>query len=114
MGTVTFGVSSTEESNERVKAAFRGEQQAPRMDFASADDLFSTMTAERWRLVRSMAGAGALSVLELTRRTRRDPDDVYADVRTLLACGVLYSTGDGRIIFPYTAVRIDVTLEAAA
>jgi predicted transcriptional regulator len=114
MGTVTFGVSSIEETNERVKAAFRGVKQAPRMDFPSAERLFTIMTPERWGLVRRMAGAGALSITELARRTERDPDSVYADVRALLSSGVIYSTADGRIIFPFKAVHIDVLLEAAA
>jgi predicted transcriptional regulator len=114
MGTVTFGVSSVEETNEHIKAAFRGEKQPPRMDFPSAERLFTIMTPERWGLIRKMAGAGALSVPELARRVERDPDSVYADIRALLNCGVLYSTGDGRIIFPFKAVHIDVLLEAAA
>jgi predicted transcriptional regulator len=114
MGTVTFGVSSIEETNERVMAAFRGERQAPRLDFPSAERLFTVMTAERWELVRRMAGAGPLSVLQLASRVERDPDDVYTDVRALLGWGVLCSTRDGRVIFPFRAVHIDVLLEAAA
>jgi predicted transcriptional regulator len=114
MGTVTFGVSSIDETNERVKAAFRGEKQAPRMDFPTAELLFTVMTAERWELVRRMAGAGAMSVPQVARRVGRDPDSVYEDVRALLRRGVLYSTGDGRVIFPFKAVHIDVLLEAAA
>jgi len=114
MGTVTFGVSPIEETNERVKAALRGETQRPRINFPTVERLFTVMTPERWKLVRKMAGAGAMSVSELARRIERDPEDAYADVRALLKCGVLYSTRDGRVIFPYKAVHIDVMLEAAA
>jgi predicted transcriptional regulator len=114
MGTVTFGVSSIEETNERVRAAFRGVKEAPRVDFSSPEDLFTLMTPERWGLVRRMAGAGALSIPELARRVERDPDSVYGDVNALLAAGILYSTGDGRVIFPFKAVHIDVLFEAAA
>ncbi len=114
MGTVTFGVSSFEDTLDRAKAAFRGEKQAPRMDFESVERLFTVMTPQRWGLVRCMAAAGAISITELARRLERDPDSVYADVRALLSSGVLYSTGDGRIIFPFKAVHIDVLLEAAA
>lgn len=114
MGTVTFGVSSFDETIERAEAAFRGEKQAPRMNFPSAERLFTVMTPERWALIRKMAGAGALSVLELAHRVERDPDSVYADLRALLSCGVLDSTSDGRVIFPFKAVHIDVLLEAAA
>ncbi|WP_205520814.1 transcriptional regulator [Propylenella binzhouense] len=111
---MTFGVSSPEKADERVKAAFRGEPQGARIDFPSVESLFSVMTSARWELVRRMAGAGALTVEELARRLERDPDEVYADVRDLLSCGVLFSTEDRRIIFPFRSVHIDVTLEAAA
>lgn len=114
MGTITFGISSKDESDERFKAAFGGAKQAPRMNFASVKDLFTIMTAARWELVHAMAGAGAMSIEGLARRIGRDPDDVYNEVRALLNCGVLYSTGEGRVIFPFKAVHIDVMLEAAA
>ena len=113
MGTVTFGVSSVEETNERVKAAFRGEKQSPRIDFASTELLFSIMTAKRWEIVRTMAGAGAMSIRELARRVGRDVKGVHADVQALTKCGVLHKVEDGRIIFPYSAVHIDVMVEAA-
>ena len=114
MGTVTFGVSSFDETLGRAQAAFRGEKQTPRINFPSAEHLLTLMTPERWQLVRRMAGAGAFSVLELARRVGRDPDSLYADVRALLDCGVLYSTEDGRVVFPFKAVHIDLLLEAAA
>lgn len=114
MGTVTFGVSSPEETSERIAAATGGGTEGARIDFPSAERMFTVMLPARWELVRRMAGAGALTVEELASRLGRDADDVYADVRALLGCGVLFSTEDRRIIFPFKAVHIDVTLEAAA
>jgi predicted transcriptional regulator len=75
--------------------------------------LFSIMTAKRWEIVRTMAGAGAMSIRELARRVERDVKGVHADVQALSNCGVLHKTEDGRIIFPYSAVHIDVMVEAA-
>jgi len=38
---------------------------------------------------------------------------VHADVHALLNAGVLQKTETGQIVFPYDAVRLDVTLHAA-
>jgi hypothetical protein len=38
---------------------------------------------------------------------------VHGDVRALLNAGLLDKTEDGRIIFPFDAVRVDFTLHAA-
>ena len=113
MGTVTFGVLSIDETNERAKAAFRGEKQSPRIDFESAELLFKIMTPKRWEIVRRMAGAGAMSIRELARRVKRDVKGVHTDVQALTKCGVLYKTENGRVIFPFSAIHIDVMVEAA-
>lgn len=43
----------------------------------------------------------------------RDVKAVHADVQALLKAGVLQKTETGQIVFPYEAVRLDVTLQAA-
>jgi len=113
MKTVTFGVSSIEENNRRVKTAFRGVKQTPRIDFASAELMFKIMTAKRWEIVRVMAGGGPVSVREVARRVKRDVKGVHTDVQALLKCGVLYKTEAGQVIFPFSAVHVDVMVEAA-
>ena len=114
MGTVTLGIGSLKDIGAGLKGALAGEPQTPRLDFASADLLFSIMTQERWGLLRQMVGAGPLGIEDLARRLDRPADGVYADVLALLDCGVLYSTEEGRIIFPFSGLHIDVMLEAAA
>jgi predicted transcriptional regulator len=113
MKTVTMGVSSIDDFNRSVKAAVRGERQPPRIDFASAELMFKTMTAKRWGIVRAMAGAGPLSIREVARRVKRDVKGVHADVHALLNCGVLDKDDRGRVVFPFERVRIDVVLKAA-
>jgi hypothetical protein len=41
------------------------------------------------------------------RRVGRDVKAVHADIQTLLACGVLDKTDDGKIVFPFDAVHVD-------
>ena len=113
LGTVTFGVGTIDDAVGRASAAFRGRRQAPRINFASAQDLFSTMTAKRWEIVRAMAGAGPMSIREVARRVKRDVKGVHADVQALLECGVLMRTEAGQVIFPFEAVHVDVMVEAA-
>jgi hypothetical protein len=38
---------------------------------------------------------------------------VHGDVHALLNAGILQKTGDGLIIFPYDAIRVDIMLHAA-
>jgi predicted transcriptional regulator len=64
-------------------------------------------------LLRALTGAGPVSIREAARRVGRDVKAVHADVHALLNAGVLQKTETGQIVFPYDAVRLDVTLHAA-
>ncbi|MBZ8133999.1 transcriptional regulator [Afifella sp. IM 167] len=110
---MTFGVGTFEDAIERAKKAVAGFPQEPRINFPNASDLFSTMTARRWEIVRKMAGAGPMSIRELSRRLGRDVKGVHGDVHALLDCGVLSRTDEGQIVFPFDAVHVDVMIEAA-
>ena len=114
LGTVTFGIGTMDEALRRAQAAFDGEAQAPRIDFASSEQLFSVMPRKRWDLVRAMTGAGPLSIREVGRRVGRDVKGVHSDVTALLQHGVLDRTREGKVVFPFNAVRIEFMLEAAA
>jgi predicted transcriptional regulator len=71
------------------------------------------MTVKRWELVRAMAGAGPLTIRGAARRVRRDVKAVHGDVHALLNAGILHKTENGRIVFPFDAIRVDVMLRAA-
>lgn len=114
LGTVTFGVGTLDDMLRRAQAAFDGKRQEPTINFASFKQLFTTMTMKRWEIVHAMAGAGPMSIREVARRVERDVKGVHADVSALLNCGVLSRTKEGRVVFPFNAVRVDVMIEAAA
>jgi hypothetical protein len=63
------------------------------------------MTAKRWELIRTMTGAGPLSIRETARRVDRDVKGVHGDVHTLLTAGILQKTEDGLVVFPYDTIR---------
>ena len=113
MKTVTLQVSALDEVKRRAEEAFRGSKQGARISFASPELLFRLLTAKRWELLRALTGAGPVSIREAARRVGRDVKAVHADVHALLNAGVLQKTDAGQIVFPYDAIRLDVTLHAA-
>jgi predicted transcriptional regulator len=113
MRTVTLEVATLKDVKRRARDAFKGRKQGARISFATPELLFRLMTAKRWELIRTMTGAGPLTIREAARRVDRDVKGVHGDVRTLLNAGILQKTDDGLIIFPYDAIRVDVMLHAA-
>jgi predicted transcriptional regulator len=59
-----------------------------------------------------LCGAGPLSIRESARRVGRDVKAVHGDVTALLAAGVLTRVPDGRIEFPFDAVKVEFLLRA--
>ena len=113
MRMVTLGVASREDTNKRFLDAFDAKQQGAFISFESPDVLFKVFTGYRWKLLKMMAGAGAMSIREASRRVNRDVKAVHGDVTALLAAGILQKTADGRVEFPYDAIHIDFLLQAA-
>ena len=113
MKTVTLQVATLEDVKQRSRAAFAGKKQGSRISFATPELLFRLLTAKRWELIRALAGAGPLTIRAAARRVNRDVKAVHGDVQTLLKAGVLQRTADGRIVFPFNAIHVDVMLRAA-
>jgi len=113
MGTVTLVVSSREGTNRRFLKAFEGETQGTFVSFESPQLLFKVLTGKRWELLKMMTGAGPMTIREAARRLGRDVKAVHGDVHALLNTGILQKTENGRIEFPFDAVRVDFTLKAA-
>ena len=112
MKTVTLQVATRQDVNRRTLEAFRGKKQGSRISFATPELLFRLMTAKRWALIRTITGAGPLTIREIARRVHRDVKAVHGDVHALLNCGVLHRN-NSLVVFPYDAVHVDVVLRAA-
>jgi predicted transcriptional regulator len=113
MKTVTLEVATLNDVKRRVQDAFKGRKQGARISFASPELLFRLLTAKRWELIRTMTGAGPLSIREAARRVERDVKGVHGDVHALIKAGVLKKTEAGLIVFPFDAVHVDIMLRAA-
>jgi predicted transcriptional regulator len=112
--TVTLGVSSIEETQRQMAAAFGGEKVGEFISFATVELLWKVLTAKRWDILQAMTGQGEMAIREIARRVGRDVKAVHGDVQALLVAGVLDRADSGRVVFPYDAVHVDFTLRKAA
>ena len=115
MKTVTLDVRTPGESMAdfvRVWKSGKAEISA-RISFATPELLWKVLTAKRWELLKAICGAGPISIREAARRVERDVKAVHGDVTALLDAGILDRVEDGRIVFPFEAVKVEFLLHAA-
>lgn len=115
MKTVVLDVRSVEETladTASVMKSLEGEKY-DRISFATPELLWKVLTAKRWELLKTLCGVGPVSIRESARRVGRDVKAVHGDVTALLDAGILQRVRDGRIEFPYDAVKVEFLLSAA-
>ena len=88
-------------------------EKAARISFATPELLWQVLTAKRWELLKTLCGAGPISIREAARRVGRDVKAVHGDVTALLNAGLLDRDDGGGISFPYEAVKVEFMLQAA-
>ena len=88
-------------------------QKSARISFATPELLWKVLTAKRWELLKALCGAGPVTMREAASRVGRDVKAVHTDATALLLAGVLDRTPEGRIEFPYEAVKVEFLLQAA-
>lgn len=115
MKTITLDVRTPADSMaDFVRAWKTGKpQKSARISFATPELLWGVLTQKRWELLKALCGAGPVSIREAARRVGRDVKAVHSDVAALLNAGVLDRTEDGRIVFPFEAVKVEFLLHAA-
>jgi predicted transcriptional regulator len=112
---VTLDVLAPSESmSELVRVWKTGEpEKSAHITFATPELLWKLLNAKRWELLKVLCGAGPVSIREAARRVGRDVKGVHSDVTALLNAGVLDRSKDGRILFPFDAVKVEFLLQAA-
>jgi len=113
--TVILDVKSTTDTFAEIAKVARsgkGDREA-RISFATPELLWEVLTLKRWELIKSLCGAGGLSIREVARRVHRDVKAVHGDVHALLQAGVLQRDESGKIVFPFDAVKVEFLLRAA-
>ena len=115
MKTVILDVRPPEQAMTDMGTALRmgKAQKNARISFATPELLWKVLTAKRWELLEALCGAGPVTMREAARRVGRDVKAVHTDATALLLAGVLDRTSEGRIEFPYEAVKVEFLLQAA-
>ena len=115
MKTVTLDVRSPSDAMADFSRAWKTDkpQRSARISFATPELLWKVLTEKRWELLKALRGAGPVSIREAARRVGRDVKAVHRDVTALLNAGVLDRTEDGRIVFPFEAIKVEFLLRAA-
>lgn len=114
MNTVVLEVRSLSDTlahAARAMATGHGEGEA-HIAFATPELLWQVLTAKRWELLKTMCGAGPLSIREVARRVGRDVKAVHGDVTALIDAGIVIRTAAG-VEFPFDAVKVEFLLQAA-
>ncbi len=114
MKTVTVGISTLDQMQNRMAAAFKGESQGAFLSFASVELLWKTMTPRRWDIIRAMTGQPEMSLRSVSRILERDVKTVHGDIHALLDAGILERTENKKILFPYDSIHVDFTITKAA
>jgi predicted transcriptional regulator len=115
MKTVTLDVRDPADSMADFTRAWKTgkSQKSAHISFASPELLWRVLTEKRWELLKTLCGAGSVSIREAARRVGRDVKAVHGDVTALLNAGILIRTDDRRIVFPFEAVKVEFLLHAA-
>lgn len=115
MKTVTLDVRTPADSMADFTRAWKTgtPQKSAHISFATPELLWRVLTQKRWELLKALCGAGPVSIREAARRVGRDVKAVHGDVAALLNAGILDRTDDGRIVFPFEAVKVEFLLQAA-
>lgn len=114
MRTLMIDVCDLETTKARMLDALEGRGPGDVLSFPSEELLFTVLAARRWPLLRALTGAGPVGVRELARRLGRDVKGTHTDAQALVKAGVIEKTADGKLLFPYDAVRVELGWRAAA
>ena len=113
MSTVTLEIRAlTDTLQDFAKTWKSGKPSESRISFETPELLWQVLTAKRWEILKTMAGAGSLAIREVARRVERDVKAVHGDIHALLDAGIL-EKADSCVIFPYDAVHVNFMLKAA-
>ena len=109
MKTVTLDVRTSADAMADFASAWNTDkpQKSARISFATPELLWRVLSQKRWELLKALCGAGPVSIREAARRVGRDVKAVHGDVTALLNAGVIDRTDDGRIVFPFDAVKVE-------
>jgi predicted transcriptional regulator len=116
MTTVVFSIQTLDTALSDFADAWESGQGdgVAHIGFENWELMHKVLSPKRLEIVRTMAGAGPLSIREIARRVGRDFKGVHSDVRMLADSGVIDRDERGKLIFPYDRIHVDFEIPAAA
>ena len=119
MRTATIRICKTDESMATIRAGFAaawqgGDYQGEHFDFETPAALFRVLTPKRWDLIECLQKNGPLGVRPLARALGRGVHRVHDDAAALIEVGIVEKTGDGKLVVPFSEIRADFVMRAAA
>lgn len=95
--------------NALASTEYKGES----ITFPNAELLWKKLSPKRMQIAEAMAGAGEMTMREVSRRVARDFKAVHADIVGLIEVGVVERTENG-VIMPFSAIHLDLIKLSAA
>lgn len=97
----------------RVDEGDFGEQESV-IAFENMETLLKVLTANRWRLLRTLRAAGPTSIRRLAKRLGRDYRAVHADVTALIEVGLIGHAEGGGIVVPWSRITAEMAVDMVA
>lgn len=117
MRTLTISVDRRDPflaMRESLKAGFSStEYIGESITFPSAELLWKKLSPKKMQIAEAMAGAGEMTMREVSRRVGRDFKAVHTDILGLIEVGVIERTEDG-VIMPFGEIHLDLIKVSAA
>lgn len=115
MNIVKIEIGSMEDVKERALNAIKQGKPVEHstITFTSQDLLWRTLSPLRMEILKTLCGAGEISIRETARRVGRDVKAVHGDCTALINAGILERTKTGGVHFPYDAIKVEFMIKAA-
>lgn len=116
MKTVVFSIRSLQASLADFASAWKSGEpdKSAHIGFATWELMHKVLSPKRLEIIRTLAGAGPLSIREVARRVGRGFKGVHSDVALLIEAGVVDRSESGKVVFPYERIHVDFEIPAAA
>jgi predicted transcriptional regulator len=88
--------------------------ETPAIAFASIEQMFATLTPNRWTLLGKLREIGPSSIRALAAALSRDYRGVHSDVSKLLEVGLIEKDPSGKVHVPWTKITAELSLDAVA
>jgi predicted transcriptional regulator len=113
--TIRNDAATLRDAGHRAAAAIKtGKPKGATFAFATAEQLFRTISPKRWELIEHLQAIGPVSLRALARALDRGVRRVHDDVAALIEIGLIERNDDGLLLIAFQTIHIDMRLRAAA